>query len=133
MENNKTARQILESICRDNTHLLDEPEIKEIEQVLNTLLNSPPPQELFNKIGDLRVYLINDPTDRTLDCLHYLGDDAQLWWAQREKAKNEIREMRDKIEELDEDKNADLIRLLEYKTVNHSRILGALYNINSLK
>jgi hypothetical protein len=37
-------------------------------------------QEAFNKIADLRPFLINSPKDYTQDCLHYLGDAAQKWW-----------------------------------------------------
>lgn len=37
-------------------------------------------QEQFDEIKDLRPFLIRSKIDRTIDCLHYLGDKAQLWY-----------------------------------------------------
>jgi hypothetical protein len=34
-------------------------------------------QEEFDNIPDLRLHLAFSTIDRTTDCLHYLGDDAQ--------------------------------------------------------
>jgi hypothetical protein len=72
-----TAKEILTNICRDNTHLLDEPEVKEIEVLLEKLLNTIPSQQQFDTI-DLRMFLRMSKHDRTEDCLHYLGDKAQI-------------------------------------------------------
>lgn len=126
------AKRVLERICKDNTHLLDVPEMKDIERLLDKLLNAPPTQEAFNKIGDLRVYLLQDPTNRTVDCLHYLGDDAQLWWLQREESVKKVREMRAAIDQVDE-KNTELIAFMEWRLQSQARLLGELNNIASLK
>lgn len=44
--------------------------------------SSLPTFEDFNKITDLRHYLLRHPNSEmiTASCLHYLGDDAQKWW-----------------------------------------------------
>lgn len=47
-----------------------------------------PPQDDFNLIEDLRDFLRQSPHDHTVACLHYLGDDAQAWWAERERTLN---------------------------------------------
>ena len=41
--------------------------------------------EDFNKITDLRPYLLHHPNRVMIEtsCLHFLGDDAQIWWAKR--------------------------------------------------
>lgn len=41
-----------------------------------------PSYDQFNKIADLRPYFLNHPDDEMvkLSCLHFLGDDAQIWW-----------------------------------------------------
>lgn len=53
-------------------------------------LVSPPTLEQFEAITDLRPYLLQTRTDWTIDCLHYLGDDAQKWWAERQNKKDQI-------------------------------------------
>ena len=42
-------------------------------------------QEDFNIITDRRPYLLHHPNRKMIEtsCLHFLGDDAQEWWAER--------------------------------------------------
>lgn len=56
-------------------------------------------QEEFNRISDLRMYLLLHPDHEMIleSCLHYLGDGAQKWWENREKSKTgEIFEYKEK-------------------------------------
>ncbi len=46
-----------------------------------------PSQEQFNLIEDLRLYLRMGNKDYAIDCLHYLGDEAQSWHYNKEKKK----------------------------------------------
>lgn len=43
---------------------------------------------VFNNITDLRPYLLRHPNGEMVEssCLHYLGDDAQMWWHNRKVA-----------------------------------------------
>ena len=75
-----TAKNILKNICRDNTYLLDVPEVQEIEVLIDSLLTTIPTQEQFDTILDLSMFLHKSKIDRTIDCLHYLGDRAQIWY-----------------------------------------------------
>lgn len=45
-----------------------------------TLPQSPITLEQFDSIKDLRMYLRMSMIDRTTDCVHYLGNKAQIWY-----------------------------------------------------
>lgn len=58
----------------------------------------PPTLEQFNAISDLRLYLRRGNKDYTVDCLHYLGDDAQKWWNERKSkvTPQQVKELKEK-------------------------------------
>ena len=53
-----------------------------VKRILIALIGFPPMQEQFNRITDLRPFLLYHPDGEMVEvsCLHYLGDEAQEWW-----------------------------------------------------
>lgn len=90
IEKGVTGRRLLEVIFSDNTYMIDEPEMKELEQVLDNVLKSVT-QEQFDTIQDFRPYfaLYKNREDLKVSCLHLLGEKAQRdywfngWYAYR--------------------------------------------------
>lgn len=88
-----------------------------------------PTAEQFEAIVDLRPYLTGGRTDRTIDCLHYLGDDAQHWWEDRRKLYEFLNKGKEAIETLKEkDKELALLNL-----ENKVYLYAKAANVQSLK
>lgn len=58
-----------------------------VRRIIEVLKKHPASIDQFNLIPDLRIYLRMHPDSKMVEtsCLHYLGDDAQAWWAERER------------------------------------------------
>ena len=56
-----------------------------VRVILEIFAKRPPSHESFNQVQDLRSYLLHHPNSEmiTTSCLHFLGDEAQQWWAEK--------------------------------------------------
>ena len=60
---------------------------KTVDEIIEVFSKYPPPHQSFNQVQDLRGYLLHHPNGEmvAVSCLHFLGDDAQQWWAGKQK------------------------------------------------